>query len=68
MVMGKGKHLKFFITKGSREFECIWWQKGDLKDNIKFGMNIDIAFKPIINIWNGSKKLQLVIEDIRKLN
>ncbi len=68
LVMGNGKHLKLFVTKGSREFECIWWQKGDLKDNIKFGMNIDIAFKPIINIWNGTKKLQLVIEDIRALN
>jgi len=65
MTIGQGKHLKFYVSKGSREFECIWWQKGDNKNKIKFGMAIDIAFKPTINIWNGSKKLQLVIEDIR---
>jgi single-stranded-DNA-specific exonuclease len=65
LLIGQGKHLKFFITKGSREFECIWWQKGDYKDFISFGMTVDIAFKPSINIWNGSKKIQFVIEDIQ---
>jgi len=65
MQIGKGKHLKLFITKGSQEFECIWWQKGELKNLIKFGMTVNIAFKPSINIWNGSRKIQFVIEDMQ---
>ena len=65
MLIGQGKHLKLFVTKGSQEFECIWWQRGDLKNLIKFGMQVDIAFKPTINIWNGSKKIQFVIEDMQ---
>ena len=65
LLIGQGKHLKLFVTKGSREYECIWWQKGNFKNIIKFGMTADIAFKPSINIWNGSKKIQLVIEDMQ---
>lgn len=65
MLIGQGKHLKIFVTKGSQEFECIWWQRGDLKNLIKFGMMVDIAFKPSVNIWNGSKKIQFVIEDMQ---
>jgi single-stranded-DNA-specific exonuclease len=65
MQIGQGKHLKLFVTKGSQEFECIWWQRGDLKDLIKFGMKVDIAFKPSLNIWKGSKKIQFVIEDMQ---
>jgi len=65
MLIGQGKHLKLFVTKGSQEFECIWWQRGDLKNFIKFGMQVNIAFKPTINIWNGSKKIQFVIEDMQ---
>lgn len=65
MLIGQGKHLKFFITKGSREFECIWWQRGNLKNQIKFGTQVEVAFKPSLNIWNGSQKMQLVVEDVR---
>lgn len=65
LLIGQGKHLKFFITKGSREYECIWWQKGEMKNDIKFNDRVDIAFKPSINIWNGAKKIQLVIEDMQ---
>jgi len=65
MLIGQGKHLKLFVTKGSQEFECIWWQRGDLKDLIEFGMKVDIAFKPSLNIWNGSKKIQFIIEDMQ---
>jgi single-stranded-DNA-specific exonuclease len=65
LLIGQGKHLKLFVAKGSKEYECIWWQKGEFKDFIKFGMIVDIAFKPSINIWKGSKKIQFVIEDMQ---
>ena len=64
-LMGQDKHLKILISKGSQDFECIWWQRGDLKNVIRFGMKADIAFKPSINTWNGTKKIQCIIEDLR---
>jgi single-stranded-DNA-specific exonuclease len=64
-LMGQDKHLKILISKGSQDFECVWWQRGDLKNVIRFGMKADIAFKPSINTWNGTKKIQCIIEDLR---
>lgn len=63
-IMGQGKHLKLFLQSGSFVFECVWWGRGDLKDEIKFGSTVDVACRPEQNIWNGSTRLQLVIEDI----
>ena len=67
-LMGQNKHLKILITKGSHEFECVWWQRGDLKNDIKFGLTADIAFKPSINVWNGARKIQFIVEDLRPHN
>ena len=63
-LMSQGKHIKLFLRSGSFTFECVWWGKGDLKDEIMFGSTVDIACRPEQNIWNGNTRLQLVIEDI----
>lgn len=60
----QGRHLKFTIEKGGRRIECVWWGKAEYKDSIRFHMPVDVAFKPSINIWEGLRKLQLVIEDL----
>ena len=63
--LSQGKHLKIFVQKGNRSLECLWWGKGDYKDEIKFEDEVDIAFRPSINLWNGLARLQLVVEDMR---
>jgi len=63
-LLSNGAHIKFFIQSGNRSYECVWWGKGNLKDQLHFGEYIDIAFRPEINFWNGSGKLQLVVEDV----
>ncbi len=64
-AMSGGKHLKLNIEKGNQKFECVWWGAGEYKDNIRFGQEIDLAFKMNINNWQGRERLQLVVEDIR---
>jgi single-stranded-DNA-specific exonuclease len=66
--LSQGQHLKLIVQVGYRDFECVWWRKGELKNNITFNKNFDIAFKPSINLWNGKKSLQLVVEDIKESN
>jgi hypothetical protein len=60
----QGRHLKFTIEKGGRRIECVWWGKAEYKDSIRFHMAVDVAFRPSINLWEGFRKLQLVIEDL----
>jgi len=61
----QGKHLKFTIEKGGRRIECVWWNKAEYKDSLRFQMPVDVAFRPSINLWEGYRRLQLVIEDLR---
>ena len=60
-----GLHLKLIVQLANREFECVWWGKGDYKNEITFNQKYDIAFKPSLNLWNGKETLQLVVEDIK---
>jgi len=63
-LLGNGNHLKLVLQSGNYSFECVWWRKSNLKDEIKFGMSVDLAFKPSLNFWNGYTRLQLVLEDM----
>ena len=64
-IMSAGKHLKFYIKRGNRIFECLWWGGGVYKDEIKLGTDCDIAFRMNMNIFRGTPRLQLTIEDIQ---
>jgi len=64
-LMSAGKHLKFYIKKGNRIFECLWWGGGIFKDTVRMGSNCDIAFKMTMNVFRGTPRLQLTIDDIQ---
>ncbi|TFH00195.1 MAG: single-stranded-DNA-specific exonuclease RecJ [Calditrichales bacterium] len=63
--LSDGRHIKLIFGIGSREFECVWWRRGEQKENIEFYKDYDIAFRPSINLWNGRGKLQLIVEDLQ---
>jgi single-stranded-DNA-specific exonuclease len=67
-LMSDGKHLKFYIKKGNRIFECLWWGGGAYKDVLRLESNCDIAFRMNINVFRGTPRLQLTIEDIQLNN
>ena len=64
--LSNGRHLKLMFQAGGRDFETVWWGRGDLKNDIFFDRCYDIVFKPAINLWNGNENLQLVIEDMKE--
>jgi len=66
--LSNGKHLKLIIQKGNQMYESIWWNSGEFKDDLKFGQQVDIAFRMGINNWRGSTKVQLVINDVSPSN
>jgi single-stranded-DNA-specific exonuclease len=54
----KDKHLKLKLSNG---IDAIGFNMAELADNI--GQTVNIAFKPIINEWNGSRYLQYLLVD-----
>jgi single-stranded-DNA-specific exonuclease len=61
LVGADGKHLKLRIGP----FEAIAFGMGNMYPKLKSGAVIDIAYTVDMNVWNGNKKLQLKLKDIR---
>jgi single-stranded-DNA-specific exonuclease len=63
-LMSEGRHIKFYIQKGNKVFECLWWNGGCFKDILRIGKKCDVVFKMHINIFQGTPRLQLTVEDL----
>lgn len=67
----KDRHLKLYLgDPGGRRFEAVWWdgvERGK-EQTLELGRNIEVAYTLDVNSWQGSERLQLVIEDIRDDN
>ena len=63
-LMGDNKdHLKLVsLANGTMEFNCIWWQHGDI--SLVNGDTSDVAFHPQKNEFNGNVSIQLIVDDI----
>ena len=62
-LMGDNKnHLRMIVEKNGVELTCIRWQEGDI--NLEVGCELDVAFQPQKNSFNGSTNVQLIIKDI----
>ncbi len=63
-TMGKeNNHLSFKCKKDGIELNCIWWRHSDILADEK--EEIDIAFEPKINIYNGEKSIRLYAVDVK---
>ncbi|OGM20311.1 single-stranded-DNA-specific exonuclease RecJ [Candidatus Woesebacteria bacterium RIFCSPHIGHO2_01_FULL_38_9] len=65
VVGGDGKHLKLNLEKQGVTFEAIGFGIGNLYVNLSSTKPIDVAYTVDENIWNGNKKLQLKIKDMK---
>ncbi|MBV9241422.1 MAG: single-stranded-DNA-specific exonuclease RecJ [Acidobacteria bacterium] len=67
----KEKHLKLrLVSPSGKQFEAVWWDgvarsKGQ---TLKPNSRIELAYVPEANSWQGTIRLQLVVEDLRADN
>lgn len=64
----KDKHLKLKLFDAERHsFEAVWWDgvERSKERTPRAGDRIEIAYTPEVNVWQGYRNLQLVVEDIR---
>ena len=62
-LMGSTKeHLKLTVEGDFGDIDCVWWSRGDVP--IINGDNIDIAFAPRLNSFNGQTNIQLILKDV----
>jgi single-stranded-DNA-specific exonuclease len=64
--MGKeGKHLRMMIRREGRTVDAIAFGMGDLADQLAAGMKLDVVFEPKLNVWQGSRRAELHVKDLK---
>jgi single-stranded-DNA-specific exonuclease len=64
----KEKHLKLHIRdRSGKRFEAVWWDgvRKISEQTLTRGTGIELAYVPEANEWQGNRRLQLVVEDLR---
>ncbi|MBX3244760.1 MAG: single-stranded-DNA-specific exonuclease RecJ [Acidobacteria bacterium] len=67
----KDKHLKLHLGDSEgRRFEAIWWDgvERSMRQTLRQGSRIELAYTATENVWQGNSRLQLVVEDLREHN
>lgn len=59
-----GKHLKLVLQQGRHTIEAVAFGKGPLADLLPGGTLIDVLAELSVNEWNGSRKPQLMLQDL----
>ncbi|SET69120.1 single-stranded-DNA-specific exonuclease RecJ [Paenibacillus sp. NFR01] len=60
----EGKHLKLVLQQGKSSLEAIAFGKGSLAELLPPGTKLDALCELTINEWNGSRKPQLMLQDV----
>ena len=58
-------HMKLELTDGEQSLDAIGFGLGHIADQITPGVKLSVAGDLQVNEWNGNKKPQLLIKDIR---
>lgn len=59
-----GKHLKLVLQQGKSTIEAVAFGKGPLAGLLPGGTVIDVLAELSVNEWNGSRKPQLMLQDL----
>ncbi|MFD3260147.1 single-stranded-DNA-specific exonuclease RecJ [Paenibacillus lentus] len=63
--LGKeGKHMKLLLSQNGTTMEAVAFGKGQLLSHLTEEARVDVVAEASINEWNGSRKPQLMIQDL----
>jgi single-stranded-DNA-specific exonuclease len=63
-LLGKDT-LKFWISDGVKSYSAVGFGFGSMREKVKIGSQIDLAYSLGIDDWNKAPTVQLVIKDIK---
>lgn len=65
-AVGQGeKHFKFKLRSNDGLFDAIGFNMGDKSSELKIGTKVSVVYNLSADSWNGNKKLQLKLKDIK---
>ncbi len=65
-LLGKdGKHIRVAVGQGACQLEAVGFGLGDLAGRLGAGRNISLLGELGVNEWNGTRRVQFMIQDVR---
>lgn len=56
------RHVEFYVPGGAR---AVWWGAADRAGSIRQGVPVDVVVRPSIDTYRGSRRVQLVVDEVR---
>ncbi len=64
--VGDGSHLSLRLaTEQGAGVGAIWFGRGELQERLPQGTEVDVCYRPKIDEWRGSVRVQLQVEDVK---
>jgi single-stranded-DNA-specific exonuclease len=65
--VGEGKHLRLIVDAGPNTpvLDAVAFHQGEWRGHLQEGSRIDLVFQVEANEWQGRKRLQLNVQDLR---
>jgi single-stranded-DNA-specific exonuclease len=60
-----GRHLRLMLRQGERYAQAVWFGAGEHADDLPAGARLDVAFEPHVSTWQGRKRAEMHVRDVR---
>lgn len=69
-TVGSGKHLRLIVDEGVNGpmFDAVAFQQGEWSTQLREGSRVDLVFQAEVNAWQGNRRLQLNVQDLRPVH
>jgi single-stranded-DNA-specific exonuclease len=55
-------HVEFFLPGGAR---AVWWSAADRAGSVRQGVPVDMLVRPELDTFNGARRVQATVVDLR---
>ena len=66
-VGGEGRHLRLPLRHGRHHANAIGFGLGHLAGHLPAGVDVDIAFEPKVSTWQGRRRPEIHVKDVKVL-
>ena len=60
-----GRHLRLVVRQGRRLASAVGFGMGDLAEQLPAGVALDVAFEPKLSSWQGRRRAEMHVKDLR---
>mgnify|MGYP000160612010 CR=1 FL=1 len=60
-----GAHLRLQLKQDRTLMQAVGWRMGELAEQLPAGVRVDVVFEPKVNSWDGRRRPDMHIKDIR---